>query len=229
MLFSQLVLSGETLRTVEMMWDGVKDTIFMTLLSTLLGYVLGLPIGIALAVTDRNGIKPNAAVYKVLDVIANVVRSVPFLILLILLMPLTRVIVGKTYGTAATVVPLTVAAAPFIGRMIESSLNEVDRGVIEAAQSMGASTMVIIFRVLLVEARTSILVGVTIALGTILGYSAMAGIVGGGGLGDIAMRYGYYRYEADIMIVAVVLLVVLVQIFQTIGMKVSVKLDKRKR
>ena len=229
MLFSQLVLSGETLRTVEMMWDGVKDTIFMTLLSTLLGYVLGLPIGIALAVTDRNGIKPNAAVYKVLDVIANVVRSVPFLILLILLMPLTRVIVGKTYGTAATVVPLTVAAAPFIGRMIESSLNEVDRGVIEAAQSMGASMMVIIFRVLLVEARTSILVGVTIALGTILGYSAMAGIVGGGGLGDIAMRYGYYRYEADIMIVAVVLLVVLVQIFQTIGMKVSVKLDKRKR
>lgn len=229
MLFSQLALSGETLRTVEMMWDGVKDTIFMTLLSTLLGYVLGLPIGIALAVTDRNGIKPNAAVYKVLDVIANVVRSVPFLILLILLMPLTRVIVGKTYGTAATVVPLTVAAAPFIGRMIESSLNEVDRGVIEAAQSMGASTMVIIFRVLLVEARTSILVGVTIALGTILGYSAMAGIVGGGGLGDIAMRYGYYRYEADIMIVAVVLLVVLVQIFQTIGMKVSVKLDKRKR
>ena len=196
MLFSQLALSGETLRTVEMMWDGVKDTIFMTLLSTLLGYVLGLPIGIALAVTDRNGIKPNAAVYKVLDVIANVVRSVPFLILLILLMPLTRVIVGKTYGTAATVVPLTVAAAPFIGRMIESSLNEVDRGVIEAAQSMGASTMVIIFRVLLVEARTSILVGVTIALGTILGYSAMAGIVGGGGLGDIAMRYGYYRYEA---------------------------------
>ena len=229
MLFSQLALSGETLRTVEMMWDGVKDTIFMTLLSTLLGYVLGLPIGIALAVTDRNGIKPNAAVYKVLDVIANVVRSVPFLILLILLMPLTRVIVGKTYGTAATVVPLTVAAAPFIGRMIESSLNEVDRGVIEAAQSMGASMMVIIFRVLLVEARTSILVGVTIALGTILGYSAMAGIVGGGGLGDIAMRYGYYRYEADIMIVAVVLLVVLVQIFQTIGMKVSVKLDKRKR
>lgn len=229
MLFSQMALSGETLRTVEMMWDGVKDTIFMTLLSTLLGYVLGLPIGIALAVTDRNGIKPNAAVYKVLDVIANVVRSVPFLILLILLMPLTRVIVGKTYGTAATVVPLTVAAAPFIGRMIESSLNEVDRGVIEAAQSMGASTMVIIFRVLLVEARTSILVGVTIALGTILGYSAMAGIVGGGGLGDIAMRYGYYRYEADIMIVAVVLLVVLVQIFQTIGMKVSVKLDKRKR
>ena len=125
--------------------------------------------------------------------------------------------------------PLTVAAAPFIGRMIESSLNEVDRGVIEAAQSMGADTMTIIIRVLLVEARTSILVGVTIALGTILGYSAMAGIVGGGGLGDIAMRYGYYRYEKEIMFVAVILLVVLVQIFQTLGMKMSVKLDRRQR
>ena len=212
-----------------MMWDGIKETLFMTLLSTLFGYILGLPIGIALAVTDKSGIKPNAAVYKVLDVIANIIRSIPFLILLILIMPVTRLIVGRSYGTAATVVPLTVAAAPFIGRMIESSLNEVDRGVIEAAQSMGASTMTIIVRVLLVEARTSILVGVTIALGTILGYSAMAGIVGGGGLGDIAMRYGYYRYESEIMLVSVVLLVILVQIFQTIGMKMSVKLDRRKR
>ncbi|MBD5449798.1 MAG: ABC transporter permease [Lachnospiraceae bacterium] len=212
-----------------MMWDGVKETLFMTLLSTLFGYLLGLPMGIALAVTDKNGIKPNAVIYKVLDVIANIVRSIPFLILLILLMPLTKMIVGRSYGTAATVVPLTIAAAPFIGRMIESSINEVDRGVIEAAQSMGASTMTIIMRVLLVEARTSILVGVTIALGTILGYSAMAGIVGGGGLGDIAMRYGYYRYESEIMFVAVVLLVILVQIFQTLGMRMSVKLDRRKR
>lgn len=212
-----------------MMWIGVKETLIMTLLSTIFGYLLGLPMGIALAVTDADGIRPNAVVYKILDVIANIVRSIPFLILLMLLMPVTKVIVGKTYGTAATVVPLTIAAAPFIGRMIESSINEVDRGVIEAAQSMGASTMNIIIRVMLVEARTSILVGVTIALGTILGYSAMAGIVGGGGLGDIAMRYGYYRYEADIMIVAVVLLVVLVQIFQTLGMRMSVKLDRRKR
>ena len=212
-----------------MMWVGVKETLIMTLLSTIFGYLLGLPMGIALAVTDADGIRPNAVVYKILEVIANIVRSIPFLILLMLLMPVTKVIVGKTYGTAATVVPLTIAAAPFIGRMIESSINEVDRGVIEAAQSMGASTMNIIIRVMLVEARTSILVGVTIALGTILGYSAMAGIVGGGGLGDIAMRYGYYRYEADIMIVAVVLLVVLVQIFQTLGMRMSVKLDRRKR
>lgn len=212
-----------------MMADGVRETLFMTLLSTLFGYLLGLPMGVALAVTDKNGIRPNAVVYKILDVTSNVVRSVPFLILLILIMPLTKLLVGRSYGTAATVVPLTVAAAPFIGRMIESSLGEVDHGVIEAAQSMGASTMTIIIRVLLVEARTSILVGVTIALGTILGYSAMAGIVGGGGLGDIAMRYGYYRYEKEIMFVAVILLVVLVQIFQTIGMKMSVKLDRRHR
>lgn len=212
-----------------MMIDGMRETLFMTLLSTIFGYLLGLPMGVALAVTDNNGIRPNAVVYKVLDVVANVVRSIPFLILLILIMPLTKLLVGRTYGTAATVVPLTVAAAPFIGRMIESSLNEVDRGVIEAAQSMGADTMTIITRVLLVEARTSILVGVTIALGTILGYSAMAGIVGGGGLGDIAMRYGYYRYEKEIMFAAVILLVVLVQIFQTLGMKMSVKLDRRQR
>ena len=229
MLISAMIDWNEVAKTAIMMWDGVLETLFMTLLSTLFGYILGLPIGITLAVTGSGGIKPNAKVYKVLDVIANIVRSVPFLILLILIMPLTKLIVGRSYGTAATVVPLTVAAAPFIGRMIESSLNEVDRGVIEAAQSMGASTMTIIVRVLLVEARTSILVGVTIALGTILGYSAMAGIVGGGGLGDIAMRYGYYRYESEIMLVAVVLLIILVQIFQTIGMKMSVKLDRRKR
>jgi D-methionine transport system permease protein len=186
-------------------------------------------MGIALCVTDQDGICPNKVVYKILDVIANIVRSIPFLILLILVMPLTKLIVGKTYGSVATIVPLTIAAAPFIGRMIESSLKEVDHGVVEAAQSMGASSFTIIMKVLLVEARTSILVGVTIAIGTILGYSAMAGVVGGGGLGDIAMRYGYYRYETLIMIVAVVLLVILVQIFQTLGMRLSVKLDRRKR
>ena len=211
-----------------MMLEGVRDTLFMTLLSTFFGYVLGLPWGIVRAVTDKSGIRPNAVVYRVLDVAANILRSIPFLILLILVLPLTRAIVGKSTGAAATIVPLTIAAAPFIGRMIESSIKEVDHGVVEAAQSMGAGTFTIIWKVLLVEARTSILVGVTIAIGTILGYSAMAGVVGGGGLGDIAMRYGYYRYETLIMIVSVVLLVVLVQIFQTLGMRLSVKLDKRK-
>ena len=160
--------------------------------------------------------------------IVNIGRSIPFLILLILLMPLTKAIVGKSYGSTATIVPLVISAAPFIARMVESSLNEVDSGVIEAAKSMGASTMQFITKVMLVEARTSLIVGVTITLGTVLGYSAMAGTIGGGGLGDIAIRYGYYRYQADIMIVTVVLLVVLVQLFQTIGMKLSVRLDKRK-
>ena len=218
--------------TKEVVWmiiEGIRDTLYMTLASTLFGYMLGLPMGIILAVTDKDGIKPHPVIYKILDVIANIVRSIPFLILLILIIPFTRWLVGKSYGSTATIVPLTLAAAPFIARMIESSLNEVDKGVIEAAQSMGAGTFTIIWRVLLVEARTSILVGVTIVTGTILGYSAMAGTVGGGGLGDIAIRYGYYRYQTDIMIVTVVLLVVLVQIFQTIGMYISNKLDKRKR
>ena len=218
--------------TKEVIWmivEGIRDTLYMTLVSTLFGYQLGLPMGITLAVTDKDGIKPHPIVYKILDVIANIVRSIPFLILLILIIPFTRFLVGKSYGSTATIVPLTFAAAPFIARMVESSLNEVDKGVIEAAQSMGAGTFTIIWRVLLVEARTSILVGVTIVTGTVLGYSAMAGTVGGGGLGDIAIRYGYYRYQTDIMIVTVVLLVVLVQIFQTIGMYISNKLDKRKR
>lgn len=214
---------------VDMIIAGIGETLYMTLVSTFFGYVFGLPLGVALTVTDKGGIKPNVVIYKILDFISNIVRSIPFLILLILLIPFTRMIVGKSYGSTATIVPLVVAATPFIGRMVESSLKEVDGGVIEAAQSMGAGTFTIIFRVLLVEARTSILVGATIATGTILGYSAMAGTVGGGGLGDIAIRYGYHRYQADIMIVTVILLIVLVQIFQTIGMFISNKLDRRKR
>ena len=213
---------------IDMIWKGIRETLFMTLMSTLMGYVLGLPLGIALAVTDKGGIHPNRVVYRILDVITNVIRSIPFLILLILVIPVTRFIVGQSYGSAATVVPLVIAAAPFIARMIESSLKEVDKGVIEAAQSMGAGTFTIIGRVLLVEARTSLIVGVTIALGTILEYSAMAGVVGGGGLGDIAIRYGYYRYQPDIMIVTIVILIVLVQILQGIGMLISAKLDRRK-
>lgn len=214
---------------VNMILAGIGETLYMTLASTILGYVFGMPLGIALAVTDKTGIRPNAVVYKILDVVSNIIRSIPFLILLIVLIPFTRLVVGKSYGSTATIVPLVVAATPFIGRMVESSLKEVDGGVIEAAQSMGAGTFTIIFRVLLVEARTSILVGATIAIGTILGYSAMAGTVGGGGLGDIAIRYGYHRYQVDIMVVTVILLIVLVQIFQTIGMHISNKIDRRKR
>jgi len=217
-----------TPEVIEMIKQGIYETLYMTLVSTFFGYLIGLPMGVLLCVTGKDGLKPNAVIYKVLDIIANIVRSIPFLILLILLIPFTRLLLGQSYGSTATIVPLVAAAIPFIARMVESSLKEVDAGVIEAARSMGASTFTIIVKVLLVEARTSIITGATIAIGTILGYSAMAGTVGGGGLGDIAVRYGYYRYQTDIMIVTVVLLVVLVQIFQSIGMLIANRLDKRK-
>lgn len=204
-------------------------TIYMTLSSTALAYVIGLPMGIALVLTAKDGLKPNAAVYKVLDFIANIVRSIPFIILVIMLIPFTRAIVGKSYGATAMIVPLTIAAAPFIARLVESSLLEVDKGVIEAAQSMGAGTWHIIWKVLLAEARVSLIVNATIALATILGYSAMSGAVGGGGLGDVAIRYGYHRYQVGIMMVTVVLLVLLVQIMQYIGTRISKKMDKRNR
>ena len=211
-----------------MLLEGTRDTLYMTLVSTLFGYVLGLPLGIVLAVTDKGGIRENKVVYKVLDLISNILRSIPFLILLILVIPLTKLIVGKSYGSSATIVPLVIAAAPFIGRMVEASIKEVDRGVVEAAQSMGAGTWQIIRKVLIPEAKTSLLVGVTIAIGTILGYSAMAGVVGGGGLGDIAIRYGYYRYETGVMLVTIVILVALVQILQGVGMMISRKFDHRR-
>ena len=217
-----------TKEVVDMILKGIQETLYMTLLSTLMGYVFGLPMGVLLAVSDKEGLKPNRVLYRILDVIANIVRSIPFLILLILLIPFTRMIVGKSYGSTATVVPLVIAAGPFIARMVESSLKEVDEGVIEAARSMGASNLRIIVKVLLVEARTSLINGATIAVGTILGYSAMAGTIGGGGLGDIAIRYGYHRYQADIMVVTVVLLVILVQIFQMIGTTLANRLDKRR-
>lgn len=213
-------------QTIQMIGKGVLETLYMTGLATLFGYVLGVPFGIILAITDKNGICPNRIIYRSLDILANILRSIPFLILLILLIPFTRLIVGQSYGSSATVVPLVIAATPFIARMIESSLKEVDAGVIEATKSMGADTFTII-KVLLVEARTSIAVGVTIAIGTILGYSAMAGTVGGGGLGDIAVRYGYYRYEEQIMIVTVILLIVLVQVFQFFGMKFANRINHK--
>ena len=215
-------------KTVMLLLNGLVETVYMTLVSTALGYLIGLPLGILLTVTDKEGIRPNAFVYRILDVIINIMRSIPFLILLILLIPFTRLLVGKSYGTTATIVPLVVSAAPYIARMVESSLKEVDAGVIEAARSMGASNATIVFRVLLVEAKTSLITGATITLGTILGYSAMAGTVAGGGLGDIAIQYGYYRWKTDIMLITVALLVVLFQIFQMIGMKIASALDHRK-
>lgn len=214
---------------IKMLLEGTRDTCYMTIVSTFFGYLIGLPLGIALTLTDEGGIAPNRTVYRILDVIINITRSIPFLILLILVMPLTKAIVGKTYGSTATIVPLTLAAAPFIGRMVESSLKEVPAGVIEAALSMGAKTGTIVWKVLIGEARTSLLVGATIVLGTVLGYSAMAGVIGGGGLGDIAIRYGYYRYDTGVMLVTLVFIVAIVQLLQGLGNLAARKIDHRRQ
>lgn len=216
-------------KVIEMILEGIRDTLYMTLVSTLIGYVVGLPLGIVLNLTRTEGLWPNKIIYRIIDFICNIIRSIPFLILLILLIPFTRFVVGKSYGSTATIVPLVICAAPYIARVVESSLNEVDAGVIEAAKSMGASNFQIITKVLLVEAKTSLLTGVTITTGLLLGYSAMSGTVGGGGLGDIAVRYGYYRWQTDIMIVTVVLLIVIFQIIQNVGSRISSALDHRKR
>ena len=218
----------ETSDIFRMLWAGTGETLLMVFASTALGYVIGLPVGVLLTISDTDGISPHPLLYKILDIIINITRSIPFLILLILIQPFTKFVVGKSYGTVATIVPLTIAAAPFIARMVEGSLKEVDHGVVEAALSMGAGKMTIVIKVLIAEARTSLLVGVTIALGTILGYSAMAGIVGGGGLGDIAIRYGYYRYETGIMLITVLVLVILMQVLQWLGTLLTKKLDRRR-
>lgn len=218
----------ETSDIFRMLWAGTGETLLMVFASTALGYVIGLPVGVLLTISDTDGISPHPLLYKILDIIINITRSIPFLILLILIQPFTKFVVGKSYGTVAAIVPLTIAAAPFIARMVEGSLKEVDHGVVEAALSMGAGKMTIVIKVLIAEARTSLLVGVTIALGTILGYSAMAGIVGGGGLGDIAIRYGYYRYETGIMLITVLVLVILMQVLQWLGTLLSKKLDRRR-
>ena len=220
------MLSNEV---VTMLLEGTRDTLYMTFVSAVFSYLFAFPIGIALVITKKDGLRPITALYRLLDIIVNIGRSVPFLILLIAVIPLTVLIAGKSYGSTATIVPLVIASTPFIARLIESSLQEVDPGVIEAAQSMGASLSTIVMKVLIAEAKTSLIVGSTIALGTILSYSAMAGVVGGGGLGDIAIRYGYNRYQYDIMLITVILLVVLMQVMQFIGMRIAAKTDKRVR
>jgi D-methionine transport system permease protein len=227
--FHFLHLSDNAAKIGVMLCDATLETLYMTVVSTIFAYILGIPLGIALTVTDaQQGLRPNAPVYRVLDIACNLLRSVPFIILLVVIIPFTRLIVGKAYGSTATIVPLVISAAPFVGRMVESSLKEVDKGVVEAAQSMGASMWQIIRKVLLPEARTSLLIGGTIALGTILGYSAMAGAVGGGGLGDLAIRYGYHRYDTVIMLITLVLLVLIAQIFQSIGMYMAKAWDRRR-
>ena len=212
---------------LEMLAEGVWDTLYMTIVSTGLSYLFGIPVGVLLVICRKGGIAPRPLLYAVLDVVVNLTRSFPFLILMIAVIPFTRFLVGTTIGNNATVVPLVIAAVPFVGRLIESSLLEVDSGVVEAAQSMGASDWQIITKVLLPEALPSLLNGSAVAAITILGYSAMSGAVGGGGLGKLAIMYGYNRYQTDIMFITIILLIIIVQLFQMLGNWATKRSDKR--
>lgn len=208
----------------------IFETVYVTLLSTFFAILIGLPVGVILVVGEKNGILPLPAwIMKLLNIVINLLRSIPFLILMIMVFPLSRLIIGTAVGTAATIVPLVVAAFPFVARLVEGSIREVDPNIIEAAQSMGARPMQIITKVMIPESVPSLISNVTIAITTVLGYSAMSGIIGGGGLGKIAINYGYYRYKYLVMIVAVILLVVIVQIFQSIGTYLAKRSDKRLR
>lgn len=214
-------------KTILMLAVGTWDTVYVTLMATFFSYVFGSFMGVALAVWRKDGVAPRPALYSTLDIVVNLTRSFPFLILMIAVIPFTRLLVGTTIGNNATIVPLVLSAAPFVARLIEFSLVEVDRGVIEAAQSMGASVNQIVLKVMIPEAAPSLINGGAVAAITILGYSAMAGAVGGGGLGKLAIMYGYNRYQTDIMIVTVVLLIVIVQAFQSLGTWASRRCDKR--
>lgn len=212
-----------------MLIQGMKDTLFMTLGSVVAAYVVGLPLGIIATITAKNGIAPFHFLNKILDAIINLGRSIPFIILLVAVMPFTRLIIGTTLGAKAALVPLTIAAIPFVARLVETSFKEVDQGVIEAARAMGASRLQIIRKVILVESLPSLVLGAALTTVTLVSYTAMAGTIGAGGLGDIAIRYGYYRYEPYVMLATIVLLVVIVQIIQSIGNRVSSKIDKRSK
>ncbi|MBO6013982.1 MAG: ABC transporter permease [Oscillospiraceae bacterium] len=206
----------------------VWETFYVTLLASLFAFLIGLPLGVLLVAGDKDGVLPLPAwLMRTLGVIINLLRSIPFLILMVLVFPITRAIVGTVVGTPATVVPLVIAAFPFVARLSESSIREIDPNIIEAAQSMGASPLQIIFKVMIPESIPSLISNATIAVTTILGYSAMSGVIGGGGLGKIAMNYGYYRYKYLVMIFAVILLILLVQLFQTFGTKLAIRSDKR--
>lgn len=202
---------------LDILIEAFGKSIYMVFFSTLFSLILGFIPAILLIITAPNGLKPNKVVYSVLDTIINILRSFPFLILMVAIVPFTKLIVGKSIGSTAAIVPLTIAAAPFVARVIESALKEVDPGVVEAAKSFGASNTQIIFKVMLKEAVPSIISGLTLTVISIIGYSAMAGTVGGGGLGDLAVRYGYQRYQTDIMIVTVIILIIIVQVLQSLG------------
>ena len=212
-----------------MLFTGIGETIYMVFVSSFIAYAIGIPLGIFLVVSDKDGIKPMRSLNFILGLVINILRSVPFIILLVMVMPVTRAIVGTTIGPTAVIPPLVISAAPFLARMVESSLKEVDSGVIEAAKSMGASNPQIIYKVLLPEAKPSLLVGAAISMTTILGYSAMSGFAGGGGLGTIAVNYGYYRYQTEIMFITVIILIVIVQLIQEFWMRSAKISDKRSK
>lgn len=224
-----LTLNDEFSWLTEKVLYATWETIYMVLIATLLSYLLGLPLAIVLVTTDKGHIWENAAVNKILGTIVNAARSIPFIILLIVVIPLTRVIVGTYIGTTASIVPLTLAAIPFVARLVETSLKEIDPGLIEASLSMGASNLQIIRKVLLPEAKPSIILGVAITMINLVGYSAMAGIVGGGGLGTLAYYYGYQRYQTEIMWTTVIVLIIIVQGVQIIGEKMARRVINKRR
>jgi len=201
----------------DILLPALGQTIYMSLVATFLAVVIGFMLAVVLLLTSKGGLKENLPIYTMLDVVINTLRSFPFIILMIILFPLTKFLIGKSIGTTAAIIPLTIGAAPFIARLIESALKEVDKGVVEAAKSFGASDFQIIFKVMCVEALPSIISAITLTLITVIGFSAMAGAVGGGGLGDVAIKYGYYRFQTDTMIYTVLILIALVQIVQSFG------------
>ena len=213
---------------VSLMIQGLGETLQMTIISVVVAMIVGIPLGVVLVITGKGHILENLPLNRVLGAIVNALRSIPFIILMVAIIPLTRLIAGTSIGTTAACVPLTIAAIPFLARLVETSIREINAGVIEAAQAMGASPVQIIWKVLLPEALPTIIDNVTVLIVNLISYSAMAGAIGGGGLGDIAIRYGYTRWQTDIMIVTVILLIILFQIFQTVGMKLADKFDHRK-
>ena len=212
---------------IDLILPSLWETIYMVSLSTLFAVILGFPLGILLVVTEKGSIWEKPLLNSILNSIINLLRSFPFLILMVLLFPLSRLIIGKTIGTTATIVPLAIGTAPFVARVIESSLKEVDKGVVEFSLSMGAKTWQIISRVLIPEAMPSIVMGITLTIINVIGYSAMAGAIGGGGLGDLALRYGFYRFQTDVMIAAVIVIIILVQAVQFLGNTIANKLNKK--
>lgn len=214
---------------LPMLLEGSGETLTMVFASALFAYALGVPLGVALIVTDKNGLHPLPGFNAALGWVVNIGRSIPFVILMLVISPLTRLIVGKAYGTTATVVPLVVAAAPFVARMVEQSLKEIDPGVVEAARTMGATSWQIVWKVLLPESIPSLVRGAAVTVITLVGYSAMAGALGGGGLGDIAVRYGMHRYEYDVMILTLVFIIVIVQVIQVVFDLVAKRIDKRSK